>query len=93
MVTDLPAHSSLSLVTTDGADHHGEHSYYVPDDEGDHRRCGRCGFTFPVDEPPRAEPGLSVCSPCAVASLGGGSLQQRTFRTDGSLTERTVFRR
>jgi hypothetical protein len=93
MVTDLPARPSLSLVTTDSDDRQGEASHPVRDNDGDHRRCGRCGFTFPVDEPPRAEPGLWVCPPCAVASLGGGSLQQQTFRTDGSLTERTVFRR
>jgi len=93
MVNDLPARPSLRLVPTDVDDQLGEHEHTVDDDEGDHRQCGRCGFTFPVDEPPRGEPGLWVCSPCAVASLGGGSLQQRTFRADSTLTERTVFRR
>ena len=93
MVAELPAQPSLSLAPTHGGDRHGEHGHPVADDEGDHRRCGECGFTFPVDEPARAEPAWWVCPPCTVASLGGGSLQQGTFRTDGSLTQRTVFRR
>jgi len=93
MVTDLAARRSQSFVATHGDDHQGEHSYPVHDDEGDHRQCGECGLTFPVDEPACAEPALWVCPPCAVASHGGGSLQQRTIRTNGSLTQRTVFRR
>jgi hypothetical protein len=93
MVTDLPARPLLSFVPTLGDYQYDEHGYPVPDDEGDHRQCGECGFTFPVDEPARAEPAGWVCSPCAVASLGGGSLQQFTFRTNDCLTQRTVFRR
>jgi len=91
MVTDLPARTSLSLVTADGDDHHGGHGDSVPDDDGNHLQCGECGFTFPVDDPTDAEPPWWVCSPCAVASLGGGSLQRRAVQFGGSTTLRTVF--
>jgi len=91
MVTDLPARPSLRLVATGADDHRSEDSHPVHADEGDHRKCGECGFTFPVDEPARAEPGRWVCPPCAVASLGGGSLQQRAVHLGGSPTLRTVF--
>jgi hypothetical protein len=91
MVADLPARPLLSLVATDADDHQGEGAHPVHVDEGDHRECGVCGFTFPVDEPARDEPARWVCPPCVVASLGGGSLQQRAVHVGGSTTLRMVY--
>ena len=91
MVTDLPARPLLTLVTTKGDKDQADNGRPALDDDGDLRQCGRCGFTFPVDDAARAEPARWVCPPCVVASLGGGSLQQRAVHLGGSTTQRTVF--
>jgi len=91
MVTDLPARPSLKLVT--GDERRAEQHHPVYDDSGDLHRCGECGYTFIVDEPASAESVSWLCPPCSMASLGGGSLQQRTIDAGGALTRQTVFRR